>query len=516
VQQESLISSNDVRGELRAAQYVRMSTDHQKYSTENQSEAIGVYAAQRNIKIVREYADEGRSGLSLDNRDALQKLIQDVESDRTDFDTVLVYDISRWGRFQDVDESAYYEFICKRAGIAVHYCAEEFENDGSLASTILKTVKRVAAADFNRQLSKKVFLGQCTITKLGFFKGGPPGYGLRRYLLEDGKTLKQQLAPSQRKSIQTDRVVLGPGPAAEVETVKRIFNCLVTQNKRVVAITAELNNELIPNACGNPWSTQNVHDILTNERYLGNNVFNRTSYKLQQKRVINPPEMWIRREGAFPGIIPPEVFAAAQEILAERRQLWSEQKLARRRKALPREREDLARALGDAAQTVPGTRRFSALGRAYRLAGHQPRVVARSIGKALEPEAILDPTAAAIISHVESSGGSALFNRKTGCLIVGDDLVVSLGVARPMPNGRDDLQWRVTFHGKARASDLSLVIRLNAEDAAIEAYYLLPTCELPSAKGRQLRLSNRPFFEACRYDGLSALCRVFSQARGVA
>ncbi|MEO6246527.1 MAG: hypothetical protein ABIQ12_13930 [Opitutaceae bacterium] len=27
------------------------------------------------------------------------------------------YDVSRWGRFQDADESGYYEYICKRAGI---------------------------------------------------------------------------------------------------------------------------------------------------------------------------------------------------------------------------------------------------------------------------------------------------------------------------------------------------------------------------------------------------------------
>lgn len=41
-----------------------------------------------------------------------------------------VYDVSRGGRFQDTDESAHYEFLCRRAEIAVPYCAEQFENDG--------------------------------------------------------------------------------------------------------------------------------------------------------------------------------------------------------------------------------------------------------------------------------------------------------------------------------------------------------------------------------------------------
>jgi DNA invertase Pin-like site-specific DNA recombinase len=48
---------------LRAAEYVRMSTDHQKYSTENQSDAIKQYAEARGIEIVRTYADAGKSGL---------------------------------------------------------------------------------------------------------------------------------------------------------------------------------------------------------------------------------------------------------------------------------------------------------------------------------------------------------------------------------------------------------------------------------------------------------------------
>ena len=42
--------------------------------------------------------------------------------------------MSRWGRFQDADESAYYEYICRRANVGVQYCAEQFENDGSAIS----------------------------------------------------------------------------------------------------------------------------------------------------------------------------------------------------------------------------------------------------------------------------------------------------------------------------------------------------------------------------------------------
>ena len=121
---------------LRAAQYVRMSTDLQRYSTQNQAAAIAAYAQQRNLTIVRTYVDEGRSGVRINRRPALAELIKDVQSGNTDFEHILVYDVSRWGRFQDVDESAHYEFVCRRSGVKVAYCAEQFENDGSLLSSI--------------------------------------------------------------------------------------------------------------------------------------------------------------------------------------------------------------------------------------------------------------------------------------------------------------------------------------------------------------------------------------------
>ncbi|WP_420965386.1 recombinase family protein [Bradyrhizobium sp. B120] len=103
----------------RAAQYVRMSTDLQKYSIENQAVVIATFAQLNKLTIVRTYRDEGESGLQIKNRMGLTQLIKDVQSGSADFGHVLVFDVSRWARFQDVDESAHYEFICKQAGIKV-------------------------------------------------------------------------------------------------------------------------------------------------------------------------------------------------------------------------------------------------------------------------------------------------------------------------------------------------------------------------------------------------------------
>jgi len=184
----------------KAAMYVRMSTDHQKYSTENQADAIRAYASEKGMEIIAKYADEGKSDLKLKGRNALKRLISDVQNGDIGFSIILVLDITRWGRFQDADESAYYEYICKRAGMDIHYVAEQFDNDGSPSSTIIKSVKRAMAGEYSRELSKKVFAGQCRLIELGYRQGGAAGYGLRRMLIDEHGNTKTVLNPGEHKS----------------------------------------------------------------------------------------------------------------------------------------------------------------------------------------------------------------------------------------------------------------------------------------------------------------------------
>ena len=139
--------------ELRAALYVRTATEHPQYSTDTQSEKLHDYARKRGIEIVRTYTDEGKSGLSIFGRTGFQKLLSDVDSGRADFNLILVYDISRWGRFLDPGEGAYYEDICKRAGIQIAYCAEQCGDDSTSVSAIVKAIKRSMADEYRRELS---------------------------------------------------------------------------------------------------------------------------------------------------------------------------------------------------------------------------------------------------------------------------------------------------------------------------------------------------------------------------
>ena len=84
-----------------------------------------------------------------------------------------------------------------------------------------------------------------------------------------------------------------------------------------------------------PWTRATIHQILTNPKYVGANVYNRRSYKLKIKRLVNPPEMWIIRKEAFQAIVSTELFLQARRIIeARHNHLTNDDLLARLRNLL--------------------------------------------------------------------------------------------------------------------------------------------------------------------------------------
>src|SRR5580704_16210301 len=219
-----------------AAQYLRMSTEHQQYSFENQLSAIRRYAQERGFSIVRSYEDPAKTGLRLQNRPGLRAMLQDVVTRAAGFKAILVLDVSRWGRFQDIDESAYYEFLCKKSGTPVHYCSESFTNESTLVNMIVKSLKRSMAAEYSCELSAKVRTGTRRIAALGFRNGGMAGFGFRRMLVSSERIPIKILGVGNRKSLATDRVTLVHGPAEEVECVREIFRLFVEERQSTTQI----------------------------------------------------------------------------------------------------------------------------------------------------------------------------------------------------------------------------------------------------------------------------------------
>ena len=361
--------------QIPVAQYLRMSTEHQKYSLENQGLAIRKYAEDHGFSVVQTYSDRARSGLVLQNRPGLRELLHDVTRGKVAFKAILVYDVSRWGRFQDSDESAHYEFLCKQAGIPIHYCAELFANDDTLASVLIKAIKRSMAAEYSRELGVKCLAGQRHVFQCGFKGGGGrPGYGLQRMLISNDGTPQRLLLPGERKALTTDRVILVPGPEAEVACIHEICRLFLEANYTFSAIARQLNKSGVPYHNQVPWHPGDVQKILTNTKYNGWLVYGKTSRKLQMKEIKKPASEWLRVEHPTAKVIEDDTFAAVQKRIATFTNHKSNEQLLNELRAILAANGRLNSTLiRNSAGTTPATSlraRFGSLLHAYELIGY--------------------------------------------------------------------------------------------------------------------------------------------------
>lgn len=497
----------DDRGDeaRRAAQYVRMSTEHQRYSTENQADAIAQYANERGFQIVRTYSDAGKSGLRIQGRAGLRQLLDDVQAGQTEFATVLVYDISRWGRFQDADESAYYEYICKRAGISIEYCAEQFENDGSPMATVVKGLKRAMAGEYSRELSQKVFAGQRRLIEFGYRQGGAPGFGLRRMLIDEAGQTKGILTRGEHKSIQTDRVTLVPGPDDEIAIVNQIFRSFVSDSQSEAEIAADLNKRGLKTDLDRNWSPAVVRQILTNEKYIGNNIWNRQSFKLKQRHVRNDPTSWVRAHGAFEAIVNTDIFAIAGVIISSRAQRMSDEEMLEGLKDALEQNGFLSGFVINEAPALPTSgayqSRFGSLLRAYSLVGFKPDRDYRYIEinkrlRGMHSDIIRDT-----VSGVEAVGGQVNCDPQSDILTINKEFTVSIVIARCMQTGAGAFRWNIRLDSR-HMPDMTIVVRMGQMNDVPLDYYLLPTFDMTKSK---LRLSenNGLSLDAYRFEDLA-------------
>jgi DNA invertase Pin-like site-specific DNA recombinase len=300
-----------------AAQYVRMSTDDQQYSIDNQKSAIQEYARSHGFSVIETYADAGKSGLVLKRRSGLSKLLSDVVSGDAKYQAILVYDVSRWGRFQDVDEAAHYEFVCKSAGIPVHYCAEQFVNDERLPSSIMKALKRTMAGEYSRELSVKVYAGQRQMASLGYKTNGDAPYGMKRVMTSADGRRRILLRPGERKGIKTYRTILVPGASDEIKNIRDMFAMAAT-GKPLRSIAADLNKRHVRGAKNQLWDYQMVHRVVRNLQYGGWSIWGRSTSRLGTPIRRLPRNEWVTKSDAYVPIIDRSTFDRVQKIIEHR------------------------------------------------------------------------------------------------------------------------------------------------------------------------------------------------------
>lgn len=302
----------------RAIAYYRHSAeDKQENSVAIQRQHTEKFAFDHNIEIIHEEADEGKSGL-LANRPAFERLFANwIENPKAPhFDYVLVYDVSRWGRFQDQDQAGYFVHVCKKLGKEVVYVSRGFPDSANqLLSSLETSIQRYMAAEYSRQLSDKVFHGCVKISEQGYSAGGTAVYGMARQLLDVNKKPIRILNSGEHKQIANERVSFTPKDDESTQAVKEIFNLFVKSWYSITDIAELLNQKGILSTNGNLWDKSKIVKIITDETYIGTRLYNKKWGRLKQRSRNNPRSEWVIVPNAFRATVETDLFKKAQEKL---------------------------------------------------------------------------------------------------------------------------------------------------------------------------------------------------------
>jgi hypothetical protein len=269
-------------------------------------------------------------------------------------------------------------------------------------------------------------------------------------------------------------------------------------------ITAYLNSAGFLTSFRRPWTYCAVYKVLTNENYIGNNVFNRTSFKLQQKRVSNPRSNWIRAQGAFEAIIPKEQFQEVAEMLSKRRRILTNNEILARLR-------DYVAAYGRVSvrdccgnKKLPSVhvlwKRFGGIIAARRLIGYNS-----GFNYGLEMRRKLRKRHTDIVRwvvhRIEAVGAHVSCDEKTGLLTVNNEMTISIVVCRNRrPRDCRSSRWVIRPDG-ALKPDIIVAVRLDDANEGIRDYYLLPAIGMTWEK-LELAEENAAYLDTYRHDTL--------------
>lgn len=301
----------------RAAVYLRVSTTRQTASLDLQRRELERFAAENGHEIVaayEAYEDRGRSGLTLEGRPGLSRLLVDIVAGRASFKQVLVLDVSRWGRFQDPDEAAHYEFVCRAHGVSIIYCLDLLRDDAR--GRLAKQVKRVMAADYSREMSDRIRRGKRRAMEAGRAPGAWPRYLAERQIIEaDGQVGPVLIRGESPSNPALSVKLMRPQPERQV-VIRRIFEMFVSGGRSMAEIAQALTSEGLTWADGTPWTRRRIARTLRHSLAMGVQPYGRTRTVLGVRRPEPDEDRWGERR-AFEPVVSRRLFEAAQARFAD-------------------------------------------------------------------------------------------------------------------------------------------------------------------------------------------------------
>ncbi len=313
-----------------AVGYVRCSTDEQGATSIPQQKAeIERWAVANQFEIADWFSDEGRSGTGFDKRPAFNELVRRIEN-KPNFQFVLVYDESRWGRAINPRENSYWKMHFDRHGVRVRMVHSGSKNGNDIGSYVVEVIESAEASEYSKKLSRSIRRGMLSPQQGKYSRGGTSPYGFKRIAVDLQTGSRRELTPGSRSVPRQEKVVWDLGEPIEVETVRRIFE-MKSKGYGQVAIANRLNEEGIPCPKRGRWRNKDqrwagvtVHDILRNQAYIGERVYNRRTFSMfvsQEKGLdfvakrTNAQSEWIIAQNAHPEIVSRDLFEKANSMM---------------------------------------------------------------------------------------------------------------------------------------------------------------------------------------------------------
>ncbi len=296
------VTVEEEKPKLRVCAYCRVSTDTEEQATsyEAQVEHYTEYIKKNpEWELADIYADDGISGTNTKKRDEFNRMIADCREGKIDM--ILTKSISRFAR-NTLDCIKYIREL-KDKGIAVFF---EKENINTLDAKgeLLITIMASLAQQESQSLSQNVKMG------IQFrYQAGKVQVNAKRFLGYD-KDANGKLIINE----------------AQAEVVKRIYREYLDGGS-LLDICNSLMNDGILNGAGNAkWIPSTIHKILTNEKYIGDALLQKTVTTdfLEKKRVVNKgiaPQYYV--EDSHEAIIPRDIYMRVQEEMIRRAHLRS-------------------------------------------------------------------------------------------------------------------------------------------------------------------------------------------------
>jgi len=332
------MATRAIIGPAAAVAYIRMSSDMQDASPDQQREQVQRLADRLGSHIVRWYEDLAVSGDDLKRRKGFRRMLSDAK-ELADFSQILCWSQDRFGRFDSLEAGEHVGPL-RRAGIKLITVAEGEINWSDSSGRLVYSIRQESKNEYLRELARNVCRGKQARARRPGCYVGRTAYGYERQAFDERGKVQRRIARQDKFTTPKGwsvRLVLSRDKA-EHAVVRKIFREYAL-GRSTRQIAGDLNRRRIPSARGLTWSTMAIRGMLRNPVYVGDQVWNRHHagryYGISGGNILsdaeitgsrhrtavitpNPKADWVVLRNAHPALVSRRLFDQIQPRLQRR------------------------------------------------------------------------------------------------------------------------------------------------------------------------------------------------------